>query len=161
MTRLLFLVLFSIWPGIAACCSLPARGITWSTDELIDRTLQIVLVDAVATSNGGFRLKIAEFLKGGPPLRTPSLQRISQRPPLPHTDFDSHTHPYFWSGESGRSHVWLPGTCLPSWGFLSGKRYLVFSDFHSLNHGKAAELIEPGFDLWLTYVRNRLASEVH
>lgn len=156
----MILALLLTWSGIGSCCSRPARGITWNTVELIDKTQQIVLVDAVSTPSGGIRLEIAEFVKGGPPLRLPNLARLSRRPPLPHTDFDSHTHSLFWEEAVGRPYVWLPGACHPSWGFSPGRRYLIFSDFDSLNHSKAAELIRHGFDSWLNYVRDRISAKL-
>lgn len=158
MIRPVLLTATLIWSDLAIACSRPALGLTWSTDELIDRTSQIVLAAAVPTTGGGIRLDIIEFLKGGPPLKLPGLRRLHRGIPTPHTDFRAHTDPYFWIEGVGRPFAWLPGSCHPSRSFLPGQRYLIFSDFDALSHGKAAELIRHDFDLWLNYVRTRTSA---
>ncbi len=165
------------------CLVEPPASMFAAPGELVDRAERIVLaeffaghassigvdatpLDPAVAEQAGLRritLRVAENLKGAgeKEIVVPALAKPSFMTDL---DFQGHRDPRFWQGDDiGRGYPVpeLRGTCPPAVAqpsFNDRSRYLIF---FGPQHVKGYEVIRSDDDLWLDYVRNRIADPAY
>lgn len=144
----------------SAACSSPPPGQNVPVDELIARTHNIVLAQAVAIEDLSQNQRRYHFatvrIVAGTAPQTFTLDFARDGGGLPGT-FDDHRAAEFWRPHTGR--VTNDEACDIQADFVVGEHYLVFADWPQ--HRKGFERIErldgDDRDRWLAYVEAKIA----